>query len=109
MNIKYLCAAAICLMVAACVSITDVVPAGKDTYVVAGDDSLEGISGASIKTNLYKKANTHCETMGKKLLPVNESVSSYAAELRFRCLEEDDPEYVRPVMESVPNVRIETN
>ena len=94
-------------MVTACVSITDVVPAGKDTYVVAGEDEFS--SGASIKTDLYKKANTHCETMGKKLLPVNESVSLNAAELRFRCLEEDDPEYVRPVMESVPNVRIETN
>ena len=107
MNIKYLCAAAISLMVAACASITDVVPAGKDTYVVAGYDELR--SGASIKPDLYKKANTHCETMGKKLLPVNESVSLNTAELRFRCLEEDDPEYVRPVMESVPNVRIETN
>jgi len=107
MNIKYLYAIAISLMVAACASITDVVPAGKDTYVVAGDSEIN--SGASVKTDLYKKANAHCETMGKKLLPVNESVSSQAAELRFRCLEEDDPEYVRPVMESVPNVRIETN
>ena len=107
MNIKYLFTAAAALMVTACTSITEVVPAGKDTYVVAGDDSLEETSGASIKTNLYKKANAHCETMGKKLLPLNESVSSYAAELRFRCLEEDDPEYVRPIMESVPDVRIE--
>ncbi|MGB5261883.1 MAG: hypothetical protein WBO34_15370 [Gammaproteobacteria bacterium] len=108
MRIRNLIAGVATLMVVACASITEVVPAGKDTYVVAGDDSLEGISGASIKTGLYKKANTHCELMGKKLLPLNESVSAYTAELRFRCLEEDDPEYVRPIMESVPDVKIET-
>ena len=108
MYIRKLLAGAATLMVVACASVTEVVPAGKDTYVVAGDDALEGTSGANIKTDLYKKANAHCETMGKKLLPLNETVSSYTAELRFRCLEEDDPEYVRPIMESVPDVRIES-
>lgn len=107
MNIQIIIAGIATLFIVGCASVTEVVPAGKDTYVVAGDDSLEAISGASIKMSLYKKANTHCEMMGKKLLPLNESVSTYAAELRFRCLDENDPEYVRPVMESVPNVRIE--
>ena len=56
MNVRYLFAAVAALIVTACVaSITEVVPAGKDTYVVAGDDTLEGTSGASIKTTLKKK------------------------------------------------------
>jgi len=109
MNINNLVAGASTLLVVACASITEVVPAGKDTYVVAGDDSMQETSGASLKTSLYIKANAHCETMGKKLLPLNETTFSYAAELRFRCLDEDDPEYVRPNMESVPDVKIETN
>jgi|TARA_R110001592_G_scaffold229914_1_gene486592 hypothetical protein len=108
MNIAYFILGVASLVLVACASITEVVPAGKDTYVVAGDDSFEEISGASIKTTLYKKANEHCEMMGKKLFPLNESVTSHAAELRFRCLDEDDPEYVRPIMKSVPDVRIET-
>ena len=109
MNIRNLLASVATLMLVACASTTEVVPAGKDTYVVAGDDAAwEGTSGAKIKATLYKKANAHCEKMGKKLLPLDESISSYAAELRFRCLEEDDPEYVRPIMESVPDVRIES-
>ena len=53
-------------------------------------------------------ANSYCEAMGKRLFPLDESSSLYAAELRFRCLEEDDPEYARPVMESVPDIKIET-
>lgn len=108
MNTRYFLAIAALLTLTACATITEIVPAGKDTYVIAGEDSFEEISGASIKTDLYKKANAHCETMGKKLLPLNESVSSHTAELRFRCLNEDDPECLRPNMESVPNVRIET-
>ena len=91
----------------ACTTVTEVVQAGKDTYIIAGDDSWREVSGSRIKTKLYERANTHCEGMGKKLLPLNESVSSYAAELRFRCLNENDLEYVRPIMESVPDVTIE--
>uniref|UniRef100_UPI003AF7EDDD hypothetical protein n=1 Tax=Thiolapillus sp. TaxID=2017437 RepID=UPI003AF7EDDD len=78
--------------------VTEVVPAGKDTYVVAGEASVGETSGAIIKTSLYKKA-TSCESIGKKFLPLNDSKSSYTADLRFRCLEEDDPEYRRPIME----------
>tara|TARA_R110002050_G_scaffold269917_2_gene412732 strand:- start:280258 stop:280587 length:330 start_codon:yes stop_codon:yes gene_type:complete len=108
MNLKNLSACAAALLLVACAPIiTEIVPAGKDTYVVAGDDGFEVESGTSIKTSLYKKANAHCEAMGKKLFPLNESTSSYAAELRFRCLDEVDPEYVRPTMKSVPNIRIE--
>ena len=88
------------LLLAAC-SITEIVPAGKDTYLVAGTD--EFTSGRNVKTKLYIKANAYCETIGKKLLPLNESVTGISAELRFRCLNEDDPNYVRPIMKSVNN------
>ena len=106
MNIRTMLTAACTLVLAACSVVTEVVPAGKDTYVVAGEASVGETSGAIIKTTLYKKA-TSCESIGKKFLPLNDSKSSYTADLRFRCLEEDDPEYRRPIMESVPNVRIE--
>lgn len=108
MKIGYLFFVGFLAMIVSCASITEVVPAGKDTYIIAGGDSSETISGASIKTDLYKKANIHCEAMGMKIMPLDESVFSHSAELRFRCLKEDDPEYTRPIMESVPDVRIET-
>ena len=107
MNIRTMLTAACTLVLAACSVVTEVVPAGKDTYVVAGEASVGETSGAIIKTTLYKKATSYCESIGKKFLPLNDSKSSYTADLRFRCLEEDDPEYRRPIMESVPNVRIE--
>ena len=107
MNVRYLFTTSIALMIAACASTTEVVPAGKDTYVIGGYNDISG--GAHAKSNLYKKANAHCEEMGRKLLPLDESVSLNQAELRFRCLNKDDPEYVRPIMELVPDVRIESD
>lgn len=92
----------------ACATSTSVVPAGKDTYLIAGADSWEVTSGNEIKVSLYQKANSYCQGIGKKLQPLDESVSSYSAELRFRCLSEEDPGYTQPTMETVPNVRIET-
>ena len=96
-------------LLGACATSTNIVPAGKDTFLIAGDDAWETISGKKIKTTLYQKANSYCEDKGKKIQPLDESVSSYSAELRFRCLKEDDPSYRRPNMETVPNVKIELN
>ena len=96
-------------LLGACSASTNIVPAGKDTFFIAGDDAWETISGKKIKATLYQKANSYCEENGKKLQPLDESVSSHSAELRFRCLREDDPNYSRPIMETVPNVKIETN
>ena len=88
-------------MLVSCASTSEIVPAGKDTYIVSGMNEMT--SGRQVKSTLYKKANAYCEALGKKVLPLNESVSIYSAELRFRCLTEDDPEYVRPIMKSVPS------
>ena len=98
------------LILTGCTTYTEIVPSGKDTYVVAGSSEL--YSAAEIKVELYKKANAYCESMGKSLVPLNESTTpSYTleqADFRFRCLYKNDPEYVRPVMESVPDITIET-
>ena len=97
-------------LLAACVSITPITPAGKDTYLIAGSNGMdEGPKGVNIKATLYAKANSHCESLGKKFSPLNESVTARTAELRFRCLYENDPEYKRPNMTAVPDVKVESN
>jgi hypothetical protein len=96
------------LTMTACVSITEITPAGKDTYIIAGSDSMEATAGVNIKAKLYQKANEHCESIGKKLMPVGDASSGYSAQLRFQCLDENDPDFVRPDMQPVPDVRIET-
>jgi len=101
MHINIISVGSLLIMLTSCATFTEIVPAGKDTYIVSGHDELT--SGRNVKAELYKKAYAHCENMGKKVLPLNESVSIYSSELRFRCLLESDPEYVRPIMETVPN------
>lgn len=89
-----------------CTTTTKIVPAGKDTFIVAGSDGVS--HGSMIKIQLYVEATAHCSSVGKELQPTNESVSADAAELRFRCLDANDPEYHRPVMEPEPNIKIES-
>lgn len=95
------------LTLTACVSMTEVTPAGKDTFLIAGSDSWESTSGLTIKTKLYQKANLFCESTGKKFMPLSDASNGYSAQLRFRCLAEGDPELDRPNMQPVPDVRIE--
>lgn len=106
MSVRIATAISVMALLAGCV--TQVTPAGKDTYLVAGSDSMGVKSGVSIKTSLYRKANTYCESIGKQFMPLNESTGSYDAQLRFRCLSAGDPELTRPNMQPVPDVRIES-
>ncbi len=103
MKLGAIAALALSIIVQGCTT-TKIVPAGKDTFIIVGS----GFSGSMIKTQLYVEATAHCSSVGKELQPTNESVSADAAELRFRCLDANDPEYHRPVMESVPDIKIES-
>ncbi|MDR4470403.1 MAG: hypothetical protein MRJ68_19255 [Nitrospira sp.] len=70
-------------------------------------------SGASLKGELFQKADAFCRGHGKQLMPLNTnstdaSFSQFAhSEIQFRCLAEGDPELRRPTLEMVPNIRIE--
>ena len=81
------------LFLTSCASISDIVPAGPDTYLVTGSDLSIGASGAQIKADLYKKASDFCATQGKVFEPVDTSSVDYRvfrgtanAEVTFRCI-----------------------
>jgi uncharacterized protein YcfL len=84
----------LCLMLlAGCASVSDIVPAGQDTYRISGSNLAIGASGTQIKTDLYKKASDYCAAQGKVFEPVDSSSVDYRvfrgtanAELTFRCL-----------------------
>lgn len=90
----------------------EIVPMGRDTYMVAKDGNFTTWGGAGVKVELYKQANAFCESKGKQLMPVKEASrdSGYAryanAELQFRCLDANDPELRRPTMESESTMKI---
>jgi hypothetical protein len=108
---RLLLVSTIAMLIAGC-SGPGVVPMGRDTYMVAKDGSFTTFGGSGVKAELYKEANAFCEGRGKQLMPVKEAsrdsgYGRYAnAELQFRCLDANDPEWRRPTMESAPDVKI---
>jgi hypothetical protein len=94
-------------------TVSDIVPIGKDTYMLARPGGFFTISGGEVKAQLYRDANEFCRSQGKTLMPVSSSSRDSAparfanAELQFRCLAEGDPDLGRPTMKSRPDVTIE--
>jgi len=85
----------------------EVVPAGPDTYTVAGGGGL-GFTPASgpVRARVYKTANTWCAARGLVMVPVaiderpgEMGRHTAQVELTFRALRPGDPEIKRPMME----------
>lgn len=94
-------------LLAGCVSSSEIVPMGKDSYMVSGQARGGVMTGRSI-IEATKSANAYCERKGLKMMPRNtntEGSATWAAEtstLVFSCLREDDPEYKRPEVQKEP-------
>jgi hypothetical protein len=101
----------ICMALASCSSTSEIVPAGKDTYMIGGENSRIS-DPATVKIKLYKAANNYCKKQKKSFMPVssNQETMFYGAgssELTFRCLYENDPEFTRPYVKKTPGTSIE--
>lgn len=82
------------LFLTSCASVSDIVPAGNDKYLVSGSDLSIGASGSKIKTDLYKKASVFCASKNMDFEPVDDSSVDYRsfcgtanAELIFSCVQ----------------------
>ena len=76
---------------AGCSTTTGVVKISDDTYMLAKQDATVW-SGAGVKVELYKEANTYCAKDGKTFVQVsNTSVDAVSgrsmagAEIQFKC------------------------
>jgi hypothetical protein len=78
---------------AGCAGITDVVPTGQDTYIVASHGVMGWSSGGAQKAKAFQQANDYCKTLGKQMhsINTNETPSGFgkiaAGEVEFRCVE----------------------
>jgi len=90
-------------LVAGCVSTSEVVPMGKDSYMINGQARGGAVTGHSI-IEATKAANAFCAQKGLLMMPRTantEGSATWTAEtstLVFSCVREDDPEYKRPDM-----------
>ncbi len=98
-----------------CVSMSDVVPVGKDTYMISGSSRAFAAGGGTLRADLLKEAARYCAKENKVLIMKNSTAkdmvfgqSAAHSDVIFRCLDENDPEFERTEIDSVyPKNRIE--
>lgn len=84
-----------------CVSASEIVPAGKDSYMVSAR-AMGGINSGQGIIEATKTANAYCAKSGKLMLIRHTETGGSAAfggehsNLIFSCVDESDPEYQRP-------------
>jgi hypothetical protein len=93
------------MLLISCTSMTDIVPAGKDTYLIGGSDGALNLS--ALKVKLYRQATAFCSTLQNNVfVPVTESErtrgSSATCDLTFRCLSENDLAPISDYIRTMP-------
>jgi hypothetical protein len=100
---------------AGCAANSGIIPMGQDSYMVSRQ-AATGFSGlGNLKGEALQEANQHCLSQGRVMQVTNTSESrppyilgNYPkAEVQFLCLNRDDPQLVRTVMQKVPDTVIE--
>jgi hypothetical protein len=99
-------------LIAGCISTSEVVPAGKDSYMVVGT-AQGGMNAGKGQIEAVKAANAYC-AQSSKLMVIRRTDSGGNAgfggehdTLIFSCVAENDPEYQRPNLHADPTTVIE--
>ena len=90
------------IVICSCGSISEISQIGKDTYMVASSSAAMGEGGGNLKAKLVREGKKYCAKQSKQFLLVGFSSVDMAfgrpasAEITFRCLFDNDAEYIRP-------------
>jgi putative hemolysin len=103
---------AMALILSGCVTTSDVVPVGKDSYLVSV--SARGNNAGAGRIESAKAAVKYCAARGQHMIIRRTDTSGIAlgaipetTALVFSCVDESDPEWQRPNLQADPTVRIE--
>jgi hypothetical protein len=82
------------VLLSACATSSGPTSLGSDTWRIVAKNGVIGM----------QKANTHCQSMGKKAVKVSmqETQKADASEVTYRCSKEGDHQEARPSVESAP-------
>lgn len=101
------------LIFSGCASTTDIVPYGKDSYLLAAEDIWGGHSRSSLQVKAAQRASQFCASQGKKFIVRNtnttgtQGFTSTSSSLIFSCVSEDDKEFLRPNLRKEADTVIE--
>lgn len=103
------------IVLTGCMSTSEVVSVGKDTYMLMARGSGLLTSSAEVPIEAMKAANVHCASLGRRMIirrtdtQGTPGLTDMSSSLVFSCVTEDDPEYKRPDLQKDPNVIIQDN
>ena len=99
-------------LVTSCVSSSDIVPVGKDSYLISGRAN-GGLNAGKGTIEATKRANAYCAGQNKFMIirrvdtNGNEAVFGESANIIFSCVDQNDPEYTRPNLRKDPTTVVE--
>lgn len=100
-------------LVGGCATTSDIVPYGKDTYMLSASDMWGGYAGGSLQVRAAERANEYCRSKGKVFVVRNSGTAGVqgwtgtSSTLIFSCVDERDPENVRPTLRREADTVIE--
>jgi hypothetical protein len=109
---RVICAGLVVLAQGGCVSTSDIVPLGKDSFML-NSTSRGGLFAGKEKIDGAKAANAYCEAAGKHMIVRRidtngvAGISPVTASFVFSCVSSDDPEYQRPNLRRDPTTIIQ--
>jgi hypothetical protein len=89
-------------LIVGCATTSDVVPYGKDSYMLSSGDVWGGYSQGSLQVKAAQRASSFCAEKGKVFVVRNtggqgvQGWTSTSSTLIFSCVSENDPEFQRP-------------
>lgn len=102
------------LVVAACSNSSGVLKMGPDTFSISTEASFGKGGIPAAKKIAYQEAGEECSKRGMEIFVLNERSAGTTftdgmakAELTFRCLRADDPEFKRQRYEKTPDLVME--
>jgi hypothetical protein len=100
-------------ILSSCASTSEIVPYGKDSYIISVDDVSGMASPTKLKIKAAKAASEFCAKQGKVMHVRNTDEkgnwgwTSTSSSLIFSCVDENDAENTRPNLQKAPDVIIE--
>lgn len=92
---------AVVALLTGCVTASEIVPAGKDSYMISAS-AMGGLNSGKGIIEATKTANAYCAKSGKFIVIRHSETGGNAgfggehSNLIFTCVNENDPEYGRP-------------
>jgi hypothetical protein len=100
------------LILTGCVATTEIVPVGRDSFMVSTTAS-DVVSGQAPIASA-KAANKYCESHSQHMIirrtdNLVRGIGPSMNSLVFSCVDDTDPEYQRPNLHRDPNVLVESH